>query len=203
LFRFARDTETEHSWLTLPSPPLPPPDLAALEDAPQSLPLSPAMAHIIDTAAELAKALDVPTKALAALITAALVLYLEEARAQGHGLNSPPVHAAVTSVRRHIRTHLARSLSLRDLAGAANVTPTYLVQLFRRELGTTPIRYLWSQRTQHGIYLLQHTGLSIAEIAERAGFQSPHHFARLVRASTGLPPTAVRSTSWQTGGSRS
>ena len=58
--------------------------------------------------------------------------------------------------------------------------PDYLTRLFRRELGTTPMRYVWAERVRLGVDLLEHTGLPVSEVAARTGFQSANHFARLV-----------------------
>ncbi|MBI3970766.1 MAG: helix-turn-helix domain-containing protein [Chloroflexi bacterium] len=70
----------------------------------------------------------------------------------------------------------------------------------RRALGTTPARFLWDERVRHGVFLLEHTGLTVAEVADRAGFQSSFHFSRRVRAATGLPPRELRRRRWGTGG---
>ena len=51
-----------------------------------------------------------------------------------------------------------------DLASAAHIAPEHLVRLFRRELGTTPMRYLWDERVREGVYLLEHTGLGVTEV---------------------------------------
>jgi AraC-like DNA-binding protein len=38
--------------------------------------------------------------------------------------------------------------------------------------------------------------LTVAEIADRCGFQSPFHFSRLVNQLHGCSPRAVRSRAW-------
>jgi AraC-like DNA-binding protein len=44
--------------------------------------------------------------------------------------------------------------------------------------------------------MLRETGLTVAEVANRCGFQSPFHFSRWVRALHGAPPRAVRAQAW-------
>jgi len=44
--------------------------------------------------------------------------------------------------------------------------------------------------------LLTHTGLSVAEVAPRAGFATPPHLAASLRAATGQTPTELRRRSW-------
>jgi transcriptional regulator GlxA family with amidase domain len=90
-----------------------------------------------------------------------------------------------------------RSVDLRTLAREAGVSPAQLVKLFRRHLGTTPIRHVWETRTRRGAQLLRETGLTVAEVAFRCGFQTPFHFSRWVRDLYGLPPRALRSREWK------
>lgn len=133
-----------------------------------------------------------PYTALASLATAALVLYLEEARTQGLQGQGVGAHPAVVAARESVRRHLHAHVTLAAMAEAAHVAPDYLIRLFRHHLHTTPIRYLWEERVRLGTYLLEHTGLPVQEVATRTGFQTTKHFCRRVRAATGLPPREVR-----------
>ena len=80
---------------------------------------------------------------------------------------------------------------------AAAVSPAHLIRLFRAQLNTTPMNYLWERRVAMGIELLLQTGLGVGEIANRCGFQTSQHFSRRVRQATGLTPLEVREQSWQ------
>ena len=82
------------------------------------------------------------------------------------------------------------------MARSVNVTPDYLTRLFGREVGTTPMRYVWQERVRLGMDLLAHTGLPVSEVAARAGFQTANHFSRLVRQTTGRSPRHVRRERW-------
>jgi AraC family transcriptional regulator of arabinose operon len=175
---------------------LPAAHLAALDAAPFSLPISPALARLMDAGLAARDALASPRVVLVPLVTAALALFVEEARTRGVLGEALRAHPAIAAARELVRRRLHERLELRDLAAAGNVAPEHLVRLFRRDLGTTPMRYLWAERVRLGVYLLEHTGLPLAEVAARAGFQTSHHFSRLVRAATGLAPREVRRRSW-------
>jgi AraC family transcriptional regulator of arabinose operon len=108
-----------------------------------------------------------------------------------------PGYALVHFAQRYIEQNLAEALDLSQIAAATGVTPQYLTRLFRRELHITPMRYLWQLRTQRGVELLEDTGLSISEIADRVGFQSPFHFSRLVRQQHGCGPRELRQRLWR------
>jgi transcriptional regulator GlxA family with amidase domain len=90
----------------------------------------------------------------------------------------------------HERTDLPK------LAREAGVSPAQLVKLFKQHFDTTPLRFVWTARTRRGVQMLRETGLTVAEVANRCGFQSPFHFSRWVRALHGAPPRAVRAQAW-------
>lgn len=196
-FRFARDTPSRHSWLALHQPRLSPAQMAALDDAPFRIPLSRPMSLVLDAALAVRRDPDLPASpVLTGLVTAALALYTEEARRQGTASERAREHPAVSAVRELVRLRLAEPIRLREMAEAAHVAPEHLVRLFQRDLGTTPMRYLWAERVREGAYLLEHTGLSVGEIADRTGFRTSNHFSRLIRASTGRSPSQLRRSSW-------
>ncbi len=197
LFQFAAEEESCHSWVALQRPGLAAADLGRLDRAPFALPISDAMARLTDLALDLRGGFPKTGAVAAAVVEAAFLLYLTEADAAPDPATPPPPHPVVGLVQEHIRRHLAQRLTLGDLANVVNLSPEYLVRVYSRQTGTTPMRYLWQQRTQQGIFLLRHTGLSVGEIARHTGFRTPYHFARLVRKLAGQSPTGVRRAVWR------
>ncbi len=110
---------------------------------------------------------------------------------------STPADPAVETARHFIHAHLREPLTLDMIAMAAAVSPPHLIRLFRQQLNTTPMAYLWERRVAQGIDLLRQTGLSVGEIATRCGFQTSYHFSRRVRQAMGLSPIEVRQQSWE------
>ena len=108
-----------------------------------------------------------------------------------------PIHRAVLRARTHIEENHANPCDLKTIARAAHVTPQYLTRLFKHELGQTPIQYLWSLRAKKGAQLLRRSGLSVAEVAYRSGYENPNHFSRHIRENFGVPPTELRRRRWQ------
>jgi AraC family transcriptional regulator of arabinose operon len=206
LFRFDPRVETHHTWLALrhPSLPLPTQALGAL---PFALPVSDVLHRILEAAlATRGLSLDEPAgrpaspvpPSLAPLVMAALLRYLEEAQACGLASGGARMEPApVTAAREYLRRHAHKRLTLREVAAAASVSPEHLIRLFKRETGQTPFRHLWQERVRLGVSLLESTGLPVGEVAAQAGFQTVYHFSRMVRATTGLSPTALRRRSWQ------
>ena len=181
-FAFDRTLPTRHSWMqahvAAPS--------RELDDLPVSLPLSPAMADL-----ERLLLGRVTEPLLLALGASMLWRYVAEAQAA-----VAPASAPVENALSFIADNLARPLSLRVVAHAAGVVPAHLSRLFRAHVGTTPMAYVWGRRVDAGVELLASTGLPVATVAERCGFQTSFHFARRVRRATGATPTEVRRRAW-------
>jgi AraC-like DNA-binding protein len=198
VFRFAEEAATHVKYVAAYDPALPIALLSLFHVRPFSLPVSSAMQELMETILGLVERPAPPLAAIAWLITSGVALYGDEALAAGQMGGDPGAgeHPSITAVREVVRQRLSEHIALSDLAAAAHVAPEHLVRLFRQRLGTTPIRFLWAARVRLGVHLLEHSELSVGEIAARVGCQSPKHFARLVRAEVGAPPREVRRRSW-------
>jgi AraC family transcriptional regulator of arabinose operon len=104
---------------------------------------------------------------------------------------------AVIKAQHFIEAHLAEPMKLDDIAKAASVTPQHLVKLFNQHLRITPMRFVWNARLRRGVELLMQSGLTITEVAEQCGFQTPFHFSRLVKQHYHLSPKALRRRAWK------
>lgn len=94
----------------------------------------------------------------------------------------------------HMAASFAEPLTVDDLADRAAMSPRSFVRHFRAETGTTPHRWLVHRRLQEARTLLETTGLSVNDVAQRCGFGSAlvlrQHFARHLDTT----PTAYRRT---------
>ena len=93
----------------------------------------------------------------------------------------------------YMHAHLDEALSLAQLAGAGGLSQSRFVRAFREAMGQPPHRYLVALRIDRARDLLEHTDLSVIEIALRCGFEQPTHFATMFRKITGFSPRAWRS----------
>lgn len=193
-FAFASDEESWHSWIGLRRADLTAAQHESLDRAPLLLPISLAMQAYMDLALA-DQALTTIEPLLNALAHAALFLYLGEAQRQLSTHHAQ--HRAVLASRHYLHEHASAQVTLAELAQAVGVAPAHLIRLFRRDVGTTPMAYLWTERTRRGVELLRYTGLSVAEVADRTGFMTSFHFSRRVRLQTGLSPTELRRVAWQ------
>ncbi len=109
-----------------------------------------------------------------------------------------PLPLDIVRTQHIIEEQFRKPLSIPSLARQIGVSPNHLIRIFKIHLKTTPSRYLWEVRLQHGIELLTRTGLRINEISERSGFQNPFHFSRMVKKRTGHSPRHLRQLRWGT-----
>ncbi len=102
-------------------------------------------------------------------------------------------NSAVKAATDYIAENYTRSVSLGDLARAAHVDKCYLVTLFKKHTGVSPVRYLIRYRVSVACKLLG-DDLSVTEIGARCGFSDPTNFFVRFKQVTGLTPSAYRKT---------
>ena len=98
-------------------------------------------------------------------------------------------------VQEYIHEHLEQNLKLIELAAIAQISPYHFISLFRNSLGTTPHQYILQRRIEKAKYLLQHSKLSIAEVAAIVGFCDQSHLTRYFKRITGATPKQVKAES--------
>jgi AraC family transcriptional activator FtrA len=90
--------------------------------------------------------------------------------------------------------HLAEPIAIADLANIARMSSRSYLRHFARATGTTPLRWLVSQRIAAARPLLESTDAPVEQIGAAVGFADPatfrHHFTRGV----GTSPSAYRRT---------
>ncbi len=96
--------------------------------------------------------------------------------------------AKLTRVRDYINSHLDRDLKLVELAVIAQMSSYHFLRLFKQSMGLTPHQYILQCRIDQAKYLLQHSELSIADIAIRVGFCDQSHLTRRFKRIVGVTP---------------
>lgn len=91
-----------------------------------------------------------------------------------------------------IERHFAEQVSVDDLARVATVSPSHLIRLFKRSMGTTPHDYLLRFRITRAKELLAETTLTSAAIARQVGFNSESNFSYRFSRMVGQSPRAYR-----------
>ncbi|MFI6431806.1 GlxA family transcriptional regulator [Rhodococcus oryzae] len=99
---------------------------------------------------------------------------------------------SITDTLRWMSEHLDATHSIESLAARSTMSTRTFARKFAAETGTTPVKWLTTQRVLLAQQLLEETGYGLEEIAGRCGFGSGallrHHFHRQV----GLAPADYR-----------
>lgn len=91
-----------------------------------------------------------------------------------------------------IESHFQESIKLEEISKAASISHSSLTQLFKDEIGITPVAYLWKYRIIVAKKHLAFTNLPIKDIALRCGFKTVHHFSRKFEEYVQQSPTEYR-----------
>lgn len=95
----------------------------------------------------------------------------------------------------YIATHFATEITREEIADALGVSPSYVSRVFRRYTGMSLWDYVNSFRITRARELLEHSDMTVTEIAFAAGFNEPAYFSRMFRKFTGKSPRDFRSNS--------
>lgn len=101
-------------------------------------------------------------------------------------------HTQLCQVLDYINAHLARDLSLAELAEIINISPIYFANLFKQAIGISPHQYGIQQRVERAKTMLTKTDLAIADIALQVGFSSQSHLTQQFKRLTGITPKQIR-----------
>ncbi len=197
-FVFSKESETWHSYVAAFYAKNPDTLITQLQQLPRTIPLSPPMNDLVRRALALKmESGQVISSILKALIAEMLWSYINEALYNFDFQVTHRLHPAVEKAQQFIHIYLSEKLTLKTIAEGSSVSSVHLIRLFRAELNTTPMAYVWRRRVEIGIEMLKRTGLQVGLIAERCGFQTYHHFSRRVHLATGLSPREIRKQTWK------
>lgn len=99
------------------------------------------------------------------------------------------LHNAIFTAMDYIEQNFATDVTLNDLAGATFLHPNYLLRLFKKALGVTPIKYLNDVRLNYAKYLLGNTNEKVSDVAKKCGFSSQTYFSYAFKKAYGDTPT--------------
>jgi AraC-like DNA-binding protein len=106
-------------------------------------------------------------------------------------LEQPSNHPGIQFLIEYLNKNLQGKINLEEIANEMGFHPHYLIELFRKHLGTTPIKYLQMLRLERSKEYLEFTDYPISEIAEMVGL-TPPYFSRLFCERIGISPSQYR-----------
>jgi AraC-like DNA-binding protein len=98
----------------------------------------------------------------------------------------------VEQVCRYVDKNLGAAISNADMARVLRINEGSFGRLFKSLTDLTPQQYVESRRVARACALLQHTDMSIDQIAQATGFFDRSHFTRVFAKHKGTGPAAYR-----------
>jgi len=92
-----------------------------------------------------------------------------------------------------IRDNFKKDLSVDDFMRLTNLSRHYLIHTFKREVGMPPYQYLHLLRINFAQSLLTTTDMTISEISEKSGYNSPAVFIRHFKFFNKTTPQKFRN----------
>jgi AraC family transcriptional regulator len=91
----------------------------------------------------------------------------------------------------YMRTHVARNITLAELAAAVNFSPSHFARQFKRSSGRAPHEYLIALRVALARDLIVNGQQSLAMVACDVGFADHSHMTRHFREVLGVTPSDI------------
>jgi AraC-like DNA-binding protein len=100
----------------------------------------------------------------------------------------------VLEVLGRFNSEFARPLTAEEMGEWVGLSEAHLRELFKAELGATPVQMLQSRRMNEARHLLLNTSLSVKEISPRVGYSDPLYFSRVFHEAVGMAPMEYRQS---------
>lgn len=94
---------------------------------------------------------------------------------------------------RFMHENVQNNLTLSQLAAQFKYSPSHFSDMFRQEIGGSPIHYFIQLKMQKACQLLEFSELKINEISQSLGFEDPAYFSRTFSKIIGIPPSLYRT----------
>ncbi len=102
--------------------------------------------------------------------------------------------ALIHDIHEYLLLHLDEKITIETLSHQFHVNATTLKTVFKSVYGNSLAAHMKEHRMEKAVRLLSETGLPIAEIARRVGYDSQSKFTAAFKSSYGVLPTEYRKT---------
>ena len=101
-------------------------------------------------------------------------------------------HEIASRIMDYIMKTSGVGITLESLAKTFSISPSHLSRIFSAAYHVSPINYAINARITYSTEYLLRTDLSVAEIAEKMGYDNPTHFSNMFIKRIGCTPTEFR-----------
>lgn len=97
------------------------------------------------------------------------------------------------SIVEYIRANLTSIISVAELAGLVQMSPSHFSRMFKSSFGMTPYRFVMQERIEGAKQMLSSTKSTATQVAMAFGFSSQSHFAKVFHQFTGVTPKQYKA----------
>ena len=108
--------------------------------------------------------------------------------------SSTDAHEKIMRVIRYIEENYSKNITNDELAKISGYHPYHLNRLMNEYAKTTVHKYLVNFRLNKSTEYLTNTNLSVSEISDLCGFETPYYFSNLFKRKIGISPLQYRKT---------
>lgn len=98
-------------------------------------------------------------------------------------------------IKQMLDRELESNITLDEVCESLNYTKNHIIRVFKDQYGMTPYAYYREKKIEVAKGYLDHTGMSIGEIAERLHFADSQYFSGCFKEMVGMTPSAYRKKS--------
>ncbi len=119
-------------------------------------------------------------------------IVIKEIGVQPEGVLAKTENKSLKNILVFINENFYKDISVQYLADKYHISPNYISQLFKREMGLNLTGYIMKLRMEYARSLLTRTDLSIQEISEKVGYNDYFYFAKIFKKNTSKTPSRYR-----------
>ncbi|MBR5295775.1 MAG: helix-turn-helix transcriptional regulator [Clostridia bacterium] len=102
--------------------------------------------------------------------------------------------SSVVSAIEYMENNYKEKIAIKDVAARVNLSPSHFFNVFKKEMGISPISYLNHYRLSLAVEFLIRTSFSISEIANLVGICDSIYFNKIFRKAYQVSPSEYRKT---------
>jgi len=100
----------------------------------------------------------------------------------------------IESIVDYIKDNYLSDITLDDISHKFNFSPTYLIKIFKKHSGETPVKFIIKLKISEAQRLMcNNPELDIRHIGEMVGYSDQHYFSRTFKNITGKSPSEYRA----------
>ncbi|TDQ42580.1 helix-turn-helix domain-containing protein [Aureibacillus halotolerans] len=107
---------------------------------------------------------------------------------------SPPLDIRIQETLDFFATNYKQQLTMEMISQKVSLSSSRLGHLFKEQVGISPMEALLQFRLKQAVKLLSFTQLTVSEVADEVGFQSPDFFAKQFSKFYAMTPSQLRKT---------